>query len=118
MAERIEYDDRLSLASYPFPELSEMEILFSTIDTDPVLLEEARRRGFYRRKTEAGRLFRQVLDYGGKMVYKPDTDRAYLDRAVPYLLALMRSITPRHEDKEAVCSMLIDELVSRVEPKE
>ena len=52
------------------------------------------------------------------MVYKPDTDRAYLDRAVPYLLALMRSITPRHEDKEAVCSMLIDELVSRVEPKE
>lgn len=113
MAERIEYDDRLSLASYPFPELSEMEILFSTIDTDPVLLEEARRRGFYRRKTEAGRLFHQVLDYGGKMVYKPDTDRA-----VPYLLALMRSITPRHEDKEAVCSMLIDELVSRVEPKE
>lgn len=57
----MEYNDRLSLAFYFYSELSEMEILFSTLDTGPILLEEAKRRGFYRRKTAAGQSFHQVL---------------------------------------------------------
>lgn len=112
-----EYEDRLSLAAYPFPELSEMQIRFSTVAIDPVLLDEAKRRGFYQHPTAACQMFHEVLDHGAKMIFKPDTDREYLDGAVPYLLALMRSITPRHEEKEAVCSMLIDELVLKVEPQ-
>ncbi len=33
-----------------------------------------------------------------------------------YLKALMRSLVPRHEEKEAICSMLLDELVLKVVP--
>ena len=33
-----------------------------------------------------------------------------------YLKALMRSLVPRHEEKEAICSMLLEVLVLEVVP--
>ena len=35
-----EYDDRLSLAAYPFPEINRGDMVFATIETDPILLEK------------------------------------------------------------------------------
>lgn len=64
-----EYDDRLSLAAYPF-----------------------------------------------RLICKEVIDPDYLKRAMPYLKALMRSFVSRHEEKEAICSMLLDELVLEVVP--
>ena len=48
-----EYDDRLSLAAYPFPEINRGDMVFATIETDPILLEEAKKRGFYMKDTPA-----------------------------------------------------------------
>ena len=103
-----EYDDRLSLAAYPFPEINRGDMVFATIETDPILLEEAKKRGFYMKDTPANN--------GGRLICKGEIDPDYLKRAMSYLKALMRSIAPRYEEKEAVCAMLLDELALEVVP--
>lgn len=105
-----EYDDKLSLVAYPFPEINKIDIVYATIDTDPALLEEAKRRGFYMADTPANRMFNELFNNGGRLICKGEIDPDYLKRAMPYLKALMRSFAPRQEDKEAVCAMLLDEL--------
>lgn len=111
-----EYDDRLSLAAYPFPEINQVDIVFATIKTDPVLLEEAKKRGFYMKDTPANQMFNELFNNGGRLICKEVIDPDYLKRGILYLKALMRSFVPRHEEKEAICSMLLDELVLEVVP--
>lgn len=112
----IEYDDKLSLAAYPFPEISKVDMVFATVSTDPILLEEAKRRGFYMKDTPANRMFNELFSNGGRLICSEEINPDYLKRAIAYLKALMRSYAPRHEEKEAVCAMLLDELVLQVVP--
>lgn len=111
-----DYDDKLSLAAYPFPETNRGNIIFAPIDTDQALLDEAKRRGFYMKDTPANRMFKDLFNKGGKLITKNEIDPDYLRHGIPYLKALMQSYTPRHEDKEAVCAMLLDELVLEIIP--
>ena len=111
-----EYDDKLSLAAYPFPEIHKVDIVYATIDTDPVLLEEAKRRGFYMADTSANRMFNELFYRGGRLICRDEVDCDYMRRAMPYLNALMHSFAPQQEDKEAVCAMLLDELAVEVVP--
>ena len=66
--------------------------------------------------TPANRMFNELFNNGGRLICKEEIDSDYLKRAMPYLKALMRSFAPRHEEKEAVCAMLLDELVLNVVP--
>ena len=111
-----EYDDRLSLAAYPFPEINRGDMVFATVETDPILLEEAKKRGFYMKDTPANRMFNELFNNGGRLICKVEIDPDYLKRAMSYLKALMRSVASRHEEKEAVCAMLLDELALEVVP--
>ena len=111
-----EYDDRLSMTAYPFPEINRVDMVFATIETDLILLKKKKKRGFYMKDTPANRMFNELFNNGGRLICKGEIDPDYLKRAMSYLKALMRSIAPRYEEKEAVCAMLLDELALEVVP--
>lgn len=73
-----EYDDRLSLAAYPFPEINRGDMVFATVETDPILLEEAKKRGFYMKDTPANRMFNELFNNGGRLICKGGGDRSGL----------------------------------------
>lgn len=100
----------MDLKTYKFPKLTGADIAFSVVNTDMALLKEAKDRGFYDGRTPFNKMFSTLFFKGGKLNFKPDLDPAFKDAAVPYLKALMASFNPKHEDKEAVCAMLLSEL--------
>lgn len=104
--------DTLDLRSFAFPPVSAIDAAFSTFGTDPALLAEAKKRGFYNGHTPYNRLFSTLFFEGGKADFKSDAPEEFVKRAWPYCRALMGSFAPSHEDKEAICAMLLSELVS------
>ena len=100
----------MNITAYKFPKLTKADIAFSTVRTDPVLLEEAKRRGFYNGHTPFNELFSDLFYKGGQLNFKNDLDPEFKNTAATYLRALMMSFEPSHEDKEAVSAMLLSEL--------
>ena len=113
-----EKDDkmRLSLMAYPFPEIKRGEEVFSTLKADSALLEEAKRRGFYMGHTKANQMFGRLFG-GGRIVIKPEMDMDFVRRVIPYLKALVSSFAMKHEEKEAICAMILDEIADDVLPE-
>lgn len=107
-------EGRLILSAYPYPEIRGIDEVFSTLETDPKLLAEAERRGFYMGDTKANRMFNHLFYHGGSIRLKSDVDSGYVRRAVPYIKALIRSFAPKHEEKEAVCAMILDEIADDI----
>ena len=107
---------RLSLMAYPFPEIQRVEEVFSTLKADPALLEEARHRGFYLGLTKAIQMFSRVCG-GGRLMIKPEADTEFVRRVIPYLKALLSSYALKHEEKEAICAMILDEIADDVLPE-
>jgi hypothetical protein len=93
------------------PTLTDVEIAISTVKTDPALLAEAKARGFYNGHTPYNALFGSLFFRGGKLNFKKRLDPEFKTTATRYLRALMGSFEPSHEDKEAVCALLLSELV-------
>ncbi len=79
--------------------------------SDPVLLAEAKKRGFHFGNTYYNTLFSKLFFNGGSLNFKKDLDDDFKNRAVSYFKALVQSFSPSHEDKEAVCALLLSELV-------
>lgn len=100
----------MDLKTYEFPKVTGLDIAFSTFKTDPELLAEAKARGFYNGRTPYNRLFSTLFFNGGKLNYKADLSAEFKNAAVPYLRAFMGSFEPAHEDKEAICALLLSEL--------
>lgn len=107
---------RLSLMAYPFPEIKRAEEVFSTLKADSALLKEARRRGFYMGHTKANQMFGRLFG-GGRIVIKPEMDMDFVRRVIPYLKALLSSFAMKHEEKEAICAMILDEIADDVLPE-
>ena len=107
---------RLSLMAYPFPEIKRVEEVFSTLKADSVLLEEARRRGFYMGHTKANQMFGRLFG-GGRIMIEPEMDMDFVRRVIPYLKALLSSFAMKHEEKEAICAMILDEIADDVLPE-
>ena len=101
----------MDLKKFKFPEVRGVDVAFSTFDTIPELLEEAKERGFDGGYTEYNDLFSKLFFEGGKIEFKPDVDEEFKAKAWPYCRALMGSFAPKHEHKEAVCAMLMSELL-------
>ena len=101
----------MNIRTYKFPQLTAVDIAFATIGADLVLLTEAKARGFYCKDTPYNELFSQMFFKGGKLNLKKDLPEDFRKAAVPYLKALAGSFTPSHEDKEAICALLLSELV-------
>lgn len=101
----------MNLQDFNFPSISDGNLAIPNFDTIPELLDEAKKRGYYNGRTPYNKLFRTLLYHGGEVVPKEDVDEAYWGKAWPYCKALMRSFAPKYEEKEAVCAMLMSELI-------
>ena len=101
----------MNLKEFNFPKLSVLDISFSVLKTDPNLLAEAKDRGFYNGNTKYNTLFNTLFFSGGKLDFKDDLPKDFINSALPYLKAFMMSFEPKHEEKEAICAMLLSELV-------
>lgn len=100
----------MNLKEFKFPSASG-NFGFSTLKTDPKLLKEAKKRGFYEEKTPYNALFSELFFSGGKLNFKKDLPEDFKSSATEYLLSFMRSFEPKHEEKEAVSALILSELV-------
>lgn len=106
----------LDLRKYAFPKVTGADVAFPTANTDPALLKEAHRRGYDMNSRKPGsKMFRTLFYSGGKVNFRDDLPPEFKTAAWGYLRSLIGSWAPKHEDKEAVCSMLLDELATSVE---
>lgn len=103
-------EQKLDLKQYEFQSVTAVDLAFSTLKTDPVLLDEAERRGFGNWNHPYCRLFSKLFFSGGRVVFKPDVPEDYRVKVWRYLQAFMRSWEPKHEHKEAISAMLLSEI--------
>ena len=95
----------MDLKKFKFPKPS------ICLPLDKKLFNEAKKRGFLNQQTPYNELFSTLFLQGGELKFKKDVDPDFKEKAIPYLKAFMGSFEPKHEHKEAVCAMLLSELV-------
>jgi hypothetical protein len=101
----------MDLTKFKFPQVGGIDMVFSTFKTDKALLEEARMRGFYNGNTPYNRLFSKLFFGGGKIKFKEGIDEDFKSNAWKYCRSFMGSFEPKHEEKEAICAMLMSEII-------
>lgn len=101
----------MDLKTFKFPTVTGLDIAFSTQRTIPDLLAEAKERGFYNGHTPYNNLFSELFFAGGKLNFKKDLPEEFRRAAMLYMKSFMGSFEPKHEEKEAICAMLLSELV-------
>jgi len=100
------------LANFPFKGEAEKELVgFSTLGTNPTLLEESRKLGFYNGDSQYNKLFSDLFFSGGKLNFKEDLDPDFKKYATKYLKCFMGSFEAKHEEKESICALLLSELI-------
>lgn len=101
----------MDLKQFDFPSVRGVDLLFPTFKTIPDLLIEAKSRGFYNGHTPYNDLFSRLFFNGGKLKFKQNIESAFREKAFPYLKAFMQSWEPKHEEKEAICALIMSELL-------
>lgn len=99
----------MDLTKFKFPDVSGNP--FFQPKTDKTLLQEAKDRNFYNGHTPYNDLFSNLFMNGGKVIFKKDIDEEFRKKAWSYCRCFMKSYEPKHEEKEAICSMLMSELL-------
>jgi hypothetical protein len=105
----------LDLRQFKFPEVTAADMAFPTANTNPVLLEEAKRRGYLYGHKSGNKMFTTLFYKGGALQIRKDIPEDFLRAVNGYFRSLIGSWAPKHEHKEAVCAMLLDEIASGVE---
>lgn len=100
---------RLNLSTFKFPEMNPVDEIFPTAETNTELLEEARLRGYCDKDLAGNKIFNSWFFRGIKEVTIRDKKNA--QPAYAYMRSLIGSFAPKHEHKEAVCAMIIDEFL-------
>ena len=98
----------INIATYRFPEVSAVDSAFPTFATLPGLLEEAKLRGFYNGGTKWNKKFNALFYEDGSVKLKEGVNN---QAAWNYCRALMGSFAPKHEEKEAVCALIMSEIL-------
>jgi len=101
----------MDLTKHKFQEINDLDLAFSTVKTDKVLLAEAKERGFYDGYTKYNTLFSKLFYSGGRVIFKKDIDEEYRLKVWKYCRAFMQSWEPKHEEKEAICALLMSEVL-------
>lgn len=101
----------MDLKNFNFPKLTGLDLVFPTLDTDKQLYAFAKEKGFDNKKNPYNKLFNELFYCGGKIEFKKDLDAKFKNDAWTYCMALMKSFAPKHEEKEAVCSYIMSELL-------
>jgi len=100
------------LQKFKFPEVRDVDLAFPTIKTDKNLLMEAKSRGFYNGHTPFNKLFSTLFFNGGRIDIKNDIPEDFKEAALRYLKAFMGSWEPKHEEKEAICALILSEIAN------
>lgn len=101
----------MDIIKFNFPQVTELDMVFPTFETDKELLKEAKERGFYDGKTPYNKLFRKIFYEGGTVRFKADLDKEFVNKAWPYVKSFMGSWAPKHQEKEAICALLFSEML-------
>ena len=97
---------KLDLATFQWPEVTEVDMAFPTFNTIPELLAEAEERNLSKGRAKFNELFFE----GGKLKFKEDVkEGTWKAKAFMYAKGLMGSFAPKHEHKETVCAMIFEE---------
>lgn len=96
------------------PEISEADMYYPTMEADKELLAIAEERGFLYGRTKYNDLFSSLFFGGGKINIKKDMDVEYGTKLLKYLKAFMGTWGCKHEHKEAICALILSELVEEV----
>lgn len=100
----------MNLLEFKFPSVDKADLAFPTFGTIPELLMEAEKRGFTDSHNPYNRLFNKLFFTGGKVKFKTELSEQQNNMWL-YCRSFMRSFFPKHEHKEAICAMLLSELV-------
>jgi len=98
----------MDLKTFNFPDLDDDRAVRKAIAE---LLEEAKERKFYDGNTEYNDLFNKLFFSGGEIEFQKKVDEDFKAKAWPFCRAVMGSWDPKHEHKEAVCALLMSELL-------
>lgn len=101
----------MDLKTFKFPDVTVADAAFPTFDTIPELLKEAISREFHRNYNPYNELFSELFFNGGTVQFKPDVDPEYQNRVWSYCRSFMGSWAPKHQDKAAICAMLMSEIL-------
>jgi hypothetical protein len=101
----------MNIQEFKFPKTTGIDFAFPTFNTIPELLNEARDRGFYGGNTKYNKMFSTLFFGGGTVKFKEDLNEEFKKNAWSYMRAFMGSFSPKHEEKEAICALLLSELV-------
>lgn len=105
------------LRKFEFPKVDKVSMVFPTYNTIPALLAEAKAKGFYNGHTPGNEMFSTLFYSGGKVRFLKDVPVEFQNNAWAYCRAFMGSFAPKHEEKEAICAMLLTEIAESVESK-
>ena len=95
----------MQLEKFKFPKVTASDMAFSSFDTIPELLEEAKLRN-----PEKGiRKFNELFFQGGKINLQKDVEGTWKENAFIYAKSLMGSWSPKHEHKKLVVGMIFEE---------
>ena len=101
----------MDLIKFNFPKVTGADMVFPTFDTNKELLEEAKERNFYNGHTPYNRLFSTLFYSGGKVQFKTEVDKEFVKNAWAYCRSFMGSWSPKHEEKEAICALIMSEIL-------
>jgi hypothetical protein len=101
----------MNLFEFDYPKPNGIEMVFSTYNTIPELLQEAKERNFLHGHTPYNKLFSDLFFSGGKVIFKNNIDESKRKEIWRYCVAFMKSLEPKHEHKEAICAMLMSEIL-------
>jgi hypothetical protein len=97
----------MNLEKYEFPKVTKVDMAFSSFDTIPELLAEAKKRNPKKGMAK----FSELFFNGGKLEFQKDVEGTWKEGAFLYAKALMSSFSPKHEHKELVVGMLFEEVL-------
>lgn len=89
------------------PEIKDVDLAFSTQKTNKKLLSLAKESGFYNGNTKYNDMFSSLFFRGGKINCNKKLDEESKVKLLRYFKALASSFDPKHEEKEAVCALIL-----------
>ena len=97
----------MDLSKYEFPKVTKADIAFPTFNVTKKLLKEAESRDL----SKGRKKFNELFYAGGEIKLKKDVKGTWKENAFLYCKVLMNSWAPKHEHKESVCAMSLEETV-------
>lgn len=91
-------------------EKHEFKAVSMAMPVDNVLLKEAVKRGYYNGGTKWEHYFGCLFFDGGTINLRDDKPVDFIQTALLYLKHFMASFEPKHEEKTAICALILSEI--------